>query len=426
MDFLKNSMTFLVIPITLICLLVVWTGLLIERRNDLQPALSNVQEFSGVGDQTPTALNINTWYPYYGGGEGLDTVVNNGSKALRISTGGDGGWYGARADVSGVSFTDTSITFSVRFNDWNEVSRLMVLFSSGAEFANYYGINLKNYFTDVPSHEWREVVIDRSEFSVIEGSPDWNTITDIAFRVVPVTGISTRVWFDEFATIPSKNQSPVISMTFDDGFKSVMDAANIMSLYSMSGTAYVIPDFLEQPNYLTQADIDYLSSIGWDISGHGKDNLTLLSAPDVDTQLAKMYTYLAEKDYTGKEHFAYPNGGYNTSVQSQVSEYFESGRTIDGLLQPTEYMYPYNVNALTVSSSTPLTEVVDKINLAIERNGWLILVWHDFSSQPESDVQYSLADFEWVVEFLSKSEAQVLTYSEAWDKFAIQQKQEDI
>ena len=257
-----------------------------------------------------TDSNIN-WKTYYGGGFGLDKIITQSQKAVRISTGIDGEWYGAKADLSGIDMSDKVISFWVQVYDWNDLSRLIVSFSSDSEFKNYYSLNLKNHFAKPASKEWIEVVLDPSAFQVGEGSPDWKNIESVALRVVPVEGVMTRVWFDEFSFIDKPEKETIVSMTFDDGFASNLDMAKVMKEHNYIGTAFIIPEFLGKENYLDQAGVDTLASMGWEIGGHGKDNLIELKPVEVDTSLAEVDRYLKEKNYLGKEHFAYPNGSYN-------------------------------------------------------------------------------------------------------------------
>ena len=416
MEIFENIMSRIVVPIILIAILYVLTAHLLVERDKLTRDPAPAPYTSGMGVGIPVQLLIEQWSPYYGGGEGVDEVIAKNEHSLRISTAADGGWYGARGSITDASLNDTAIAFSIRVHDWEEVDRYMVLFSSGVDFANYYGINLKNYFSNPANEEWIDVILELSEFDVIEGNPDWDTVTDVALRIVPTPGVATRVWFDELTTIDSSRQKGMVTLTFDDGFKSVRDAENIMTMYGMTGTAYVIPELLDTDDYMTQLDVDHLASNGWDIAGHGKDNLTTLSAPEVDTHLAAMTEYLSVNNYQGRHHFAYPNGAYNRSVQSQVLEYFQSARTIDGFHQSPEYIYPYNVNAVTISSSTPVAEIVEQINIAEASGSWLILVWHDVNTNPVSDVEYNVNDFEWIVEYLSEADVQVAPYSVALAK----------
>lgn len=418
MDFLKGLVTYVVIPIILMGLLVVLTMQLLVERQTMIP-VERPERNLAVGVGTPIPFPIESWDTYYGGGAGIDKVITRDAWSVRVSTGGDGGWYGARTSFSEVNLSESSVTFSVRAHDWDQVSRAMVLFSTGPEFSDYFGLNLTNYFAQPSQGEWIDVVLDTSEFEVVEGNPDWSEVSDVAIRIVPEPGISTRIWFEGFSYIPERKRSAVITHTFDDGFKSVMDAANIMDIYGQRGTAFIIPEFIETDGYLSQVDVNELANQGWDISGHGKDNLTELLPPDVDTHLAAMHEYLQQFGHDGSAHFAYPNGGYNSSVQSQVLEYFQSARTIDGFQQPPEYIYPTNVNAITISSSTPVTEVVAQIDRATSEGTWLVLVWHDFNVSPESDVEYHIDDFEYIVNYIQQNEeVEVLPYAEAYERFS--------
>lgn len=354
------------------------------------------------------------WKSYYGGGFGLDKVITTSQKAVRISTGIDGEWYGARADLPGVDMSNQVISFWVQAYDWNELNRLIISFSSDSEFKNYYSLNLKNYFAKPASKEWIEVVLDPSAFQVGEGSPDWKNIESVALRVVPVEGVMTRVWFDEFAFIDKPKKETIVSMAFDDGFASTLDMAKAMKEHGYVGTAFIIPEFLGKENYLDQSGVDTLAGMGWEIGGHGKDNLTELQPVEIDTTLAGMNYYLKDKNYLGREHFAYPNGGYNQYVESLVSAYFTSARTIDGFSQPQAKLYPSHVNAITISSSTPVTTVIDWIDQAVKDNTWLILVWHDFNSNPVRDVEYLTEDFNFVLDYLVKNNIKVLPYGQAY------------
>ena len=361
--------------------------------------------------QTDSDIN---WKTYYGGGFGLDKIITQSQKAVRISTGIDGEWYGAKADLSGIDMSDKVISFWVQVYDWNDLSRLIVSFSSDSEFKNYYSLNLKNHFAKPASKEWIEVVLDPSAFQVGEGSPDWKNIESVALRVVPVEGVMTRVWFDEFSFIDKPEKETIVSMTFDDGFASNLDMAKVMKEHNYIGTAFIIPEFLGKENYLDQAGVDTLASMGWEIGGHGKDNLIELKPVEVDTSLAEVDRYLKEKNYLGKEHFAYPNGSYNQYVESLVSAYFTSARTIDGFSQPQAKVYPSHVNAITISSSTPVTTIIDWIDQAVKDKTWLILVWHDFNSNPVRDVEYLSKDFDTVLNHLSKNNIKVLPYGQAY------------
>jgi len=407
--------------LTMVILIALIVVIFISALNNLQNTekQSNSNSIKEIEVDDKLSKTDLVWETYYGGGFWYDEVIKVTKKdAVRVSTGIDGGWYGARTTFPAVDFSNKAISFSVRVHNWDELQRLTLVLASDDGFEHYYAFNIKNYFAKPASGEWIRVVVEPSYFELVEGGPEWSEITGMALRVIPVEGMSTKVWFDDFAFVNKKLSGPVITMTFDDGFASNIEAARLMRGYGYVGSAYIIPEFIGTENYLNQVDIDELAGFGWDIGGHGKDNLVLLEPSEVDTHLATMYAYLKEKGYKGGEHYVYPNGGYNLSVRSQVLEYFISARTIDGFSQPLTEINRSTVNAYTVSSSTSISEVINYVERAINDRSWLIIVWHDLNDNPMSDVEYRYEDFKFLLEYLSKQEVEVLSYSEAYNRFS--------
>lgn len=414
---IKIVSKFKINTVIMLVLIFVFTLVLVSQK-DILISVNEIKNkhYAGIGTELPKNIRINNWRNYYGGSMGFDEAVKFDGPSIRVSTGVNGGWYGARADINSESFEDKSIRFAVRFDDFNTVKTFLILFGSdNGIFDNYYAFNIKNFFADPTNNTWHEIVIDKSDFEVIAGKPDWSNITDIALRVSGESGVYTRVWFGGL-TLIDNNHEPLISLTFDDGFKSNLLAAQIMEKYGYKGTAYVIPQYINLPNFLTQTDIDYLSSIGWDISGHGHTNLRLYSFVDVDTQLSIMKSYLDSNNYKGRQHFSYPNGGYTDSIRSLVSEYFETARTIDGLSQPQGYIIPTKINSKTVSVIHSTNDLKGWIDGAIKEKSWLVITWHDLVQNPSGDTQYNIEKFEEIIGYIKDNNVEVLPFSDAYAK----------
>ena len=58
--------------------------------------------------------------------------------------------------------------------------------------------------------------------------------------------------------------------------------------------------------------------------------------------------------------------------------------------------------------------IIDWIDQAVKDKSWLILVWHDFNSNPVKDVEYLSEDFDIVLNHLSKNNIKVLPYGQAY------------
>ncbi len=72
-------------------------------------------------------------------------------------------------------------------------------------------------------------------------------------------------------------------LTFDDGHKSNLKAAEVLKEYGFVGYFYVVKDYsLRNANYMSEDDIRYISSLGHKIGVHGKDHKHWTSkAPEV-------------------------------------------------------------------------------------------------------------------------------------------------
>ena len=397
--------------LALFVVIVLFTALLLGQRDLL------ADKAQDPNSRFLSAIQIESWEPYYGGGQGLDNVISIDGQSLKISSGADGGWYGAKAAIDPINFNDKAIRFSFRFENLEDAKSLLIIFGTDdGELQNYFSFNIMQYFADPASGQWHEVVVDKSDFEVAEGEPDWSHVSDVAVRLIGEPAVATRVWVDGLSTVDVESD-PLISITFDDGFASVMDAKDIMDTFDLKGTLYAIPSLLGTENYLSQSDIDLLHLGGWDISGHSNINLRLFEHyGDADTELASVHEYLLEHDYRGKDHFAYPNGGYDESARSLVLEYFDTARTIDGLSQPQGYVIPSKINAKTVSVDTTTDEIKEWITDAIENDSWLIITWHDIVESGDLDTQYSKSGFTDIMQFIASSGVEVLPFSEAYKK----------
>lgn len=417
--FIKDFFNANIQLILMLMLISLFTLALLEYRNQASVGVRQEGESKeGVLLSSMEKISVPSWRDYYGGSMGVDKVILFEGPSVRISTGVDGGWYGALGEVEMIDLTDSSIRFAVRFEDVKSLDTFLILMGAGEGdgFDDYFSFNVKGYFANPTGNTWHEIVVDKSDFDIAEGNPDWSKINKVGIRVSAAESEYQRIWFGGLSRVDNVAPEPIISFTFDDGFASTVDAAMIMNKYDYKGTLYVIPEYLGNQNYLLQEDVDYLHSLGWDISGHGASNLRLLSGAEIDGELAISRNYLNSKRYKGREHYAYPNGGYDESIRSLVAEYYETARTIDGLSQPQGYIIPTKVNAKTISVSYPVSDIKGWIDDAIDEDSWLILVWHDIVDVPKNDTQYDIGLFEEVVDYVNSKNVTVLPYSEAYDK----------
>ena len=110
---------------------------------------------------------------------------------------------------------------------------------------------------------------------------------------------------------------PSVLITFDDGHKSNLDAAEILSELKLKGYFFVVKDFsLNDPEYLSENDISKISEMGHAIGVHGKDHnwWTLKSEKQLISELNETKKWI--EDITGKSvsTCAAPGGVLNKKV----------------------------------------------------------------------------------------------------------------
>jgi peptidoglycan/xylan/chitin deacetylase (PgdA/CDA1 family) len=112
-------------------------------------------------------------------------------------------------------------------------------------------------------------------------------------------------------------EKPVV-LTFDDGYRDFYtDAYPILKKYKVKATAYIVPGFLDQPNYMFTSQIKML----------GKDNNIELGAHTMHhVWLKDMAPFLAEREIAQSKYkledlihkpvisFAYPYGAFDNSA----------------------------------------------------------------------------------------------------------------
>lgn len=129
----------------------------------------------------------------------------------------------------------------------------------------------------------------------------------------------------------NESAKPQASLTFDDGYQSVvMNALPIMERYKVKGTVFVIGNTKNRDKkvlnnnkpLLNKTQIDKLKKAGWTIGYHTKTHTTLkkLRGKRLSSEIRSKFKYLA-----------YPNGFYNEKVIKEVKKSgYENAFTIDG------------------------------------------------------------------------------------------------
>ena len=159
--------------------------------------------------------------------------------------------------------------------------------------------------------------------------------------------------------ITGKAKSPSVAITFDDGYKNLLqNACTVLSKYKIVPTVFVIgeprhanrTELQNNLELLDQKDLNNLRELGWQIGYHSKTHADLatleLDALKIELDSNKSYRY-----------FAYPRGFYSDKLISILkSSCYEAAFTVDGGV--LDLSDKYKINRLPIEGNISIDEFI--------------------------------------------------------------------
>ncbi len=104
-----------------------------------------------------------------------------------------------------------------------------------------------------------------------------------------------------------------ITITFDDGFNSIIPAVEYSLKKGYKTIAYIISDYINKDGFLSKKDIKYLHSIGCTIGSHSKSHrdLSKVSKEILKVELIESKKVLEKIIGEKVTHFSFPYGAHN-------------------------------------------------------------------------------------------------------------------
>lgn len=228
--------------------------------------------------------------------------------------------------------------------------------------------------TLTPAGEWTRY---QAEFEAPAGAT--SMFVSVVLKSNGTLDTTSYALRDSTKTGPRQFQEPLVSITFDDGWKSVnQNAAPIMDQYGYKGTFYLNPSALGTSNFVSREQVDRLASQSNQIGSHGYSHadMTAINAEELDYQLHHARTGFDSREQIKALDFAAPYGKIDAEVQFFARKYFRSLRSINSGLNTRQNFDPYNIKVLYISSNTPDSEIKKALAEAKSLHGWLVLVYH--------------------------------------------------
>lgn len=160
--------------------------------------------------------------------------------------------------------------------------------------------------------------------------------------------------------LPSKS----IIFTFDDGYSDAYQAASILHNSQMTGTFYVITDFIGRTNYLTLDQIKEMLKWGMTIGSHTLSHPDLAKIADIDDQrqITESRQLLEKMINQPITDFCYPSGSYNQAIVDIVHSAGYLTATTTKSVSAVGFANYLTLPRLRVSPNTTSNSLINMVN----------------------------------------------------------------
>lgn len=202
-----------------------------------------------------------------------------------------------------------------------------------------------------------------------------------------------------------------VSLRFDDGWKSQLNAYELLKKHNLTGSIYIISGFMGKEGYMSWADIEKVSEI-MEIGGHTvshADLKNLRTSQDYEKEIGDDFRTLIGKGFKVKT-FVYPYGNYNGAAVNVVKKYYIGASTQD-IGANTKNTNPFLLKDFTIRSFNSLRD----IKRVVIPGTWTILTFHDVGEPhplAPSAVKgnaVSVEFFEEILKWLKETDVEVIT-----------------
>lgn len=260
---------------------------------------------------------------------------------------------------------------------------------------------------------WRRARISKRSFIKMNGfeEADWSNIITIELGMSSQTDKTAVVYA---AALYAMNLPPVVSIEFDDGYKSIYETAYpIMDSLGLVGSANINTGNIGDATRMSWAQLRELQNAGWAVSNHTHNHLSLKTSTEAEIRadLAKSRTIMKRHGFdAGANYLVAPYGNVNTAFWDVYFDYAKVFRTTSGSpfpsqplgLIPLESTRGYmELGYAGIGYPATLEDVQGIVDELLERQEWAILNFHRIVENPGASTEWSTADFTALMEYIA-------------------------
>jgi hypothetical protein len=308
----------------------------------------------------------------------------------------------------------------LRVQDVDRLGGLELRLSSDDFAESFFAFELPlfsdRHFNLIHEGKWIRLTLSFGSARVV-GSPDRGAIDAAGwFLRDDGTGAVQFAWSDLSTHATAKEGR--LSLTFDDGLAAHYAVAAIeMQRFGFRGTAYVMPDQIGGPGFMSIEQLGALRDrFGWEVAAHYDVPLTDLAQDEIEPTLLGVKRFLDGHGFEqGSAHLAFPLGRHEPRhVMPVVRELFRTARLASAGPETIPPADPHRLRVVNVLDSTSPAEIEAAARRARIHGEWVILMFHHLVVRPRGPLEYGIQDFVRVLERVRASGIPVRPLGEAW------------
>lgn len=214
------------------------------------------------------------------------------------------------------------------------------------------GVNTYSFFGEIAKKQSMSIRVPILLYHYIEYVQDKKDTIRISLNITPfifesqlktlvdngytfITAYQLADMLDGLIPVPQK---PVL-LTFDDGYRDFYtDAFPLLKKYNAKATAYIVPGFLNMPNYMYTSQLKEIVQNGLvEIGAHTVHHAYLkgIRLQDVISEVVKSKTMLENMFHVYVVSFAYPYGAFDQQAIDVVRNagFRTAVSTVPGIIQ---------------------------------------------------------------------------------------------
>jgi hypothetical protein len=352
------------------------------------------------------------------------TETEKGRSFVRITTDGLGHPTFATLDAiaPALDAKQRFVKVLLRVHDFENLAGLEIRVGSGGMQSDWYAYTVPLYadleYNLLQDGTWTAITMTLGKNNAT-GAPERGAIDAFGVMVSDKGKGPVELDFGGVALVDEAAPG-VVSFTFDDGYQEHLPALKLLAERGWRGTAYVIPETIGKPAYLTVDDLAEIERLGSDVAAHDDPPFTQFAPNELEPRLRGIQKFLVDHGYAeGAQHLAYPLGKQEpTRVRPTVNKLFKTARLAGSGPETLPPADPHLLRAFNVLDSTTPEEVGQAAQRAKDNHEWLILMFHWLPEKTAKPTDYSMADYQRAIDAVAKTGVRVAKVSEVWEEIA--------